>query len=49
MCQCKYMSNYKLFMYTHVCGHMQEGLVNAFIDIYESEPTSAHTLTGHGV
>ena len=29
-------------------GHMQEGLVNACIDMYESEPTSPLTSKGHG-
>ena len=38
-----------LFMYTYVCRHMQEGLVNPCIDMYESEPTSALTPKGHGV
>ena len=32
-----------LFMHTYVIRHMQEGLVNACIDMYESEPTSART------
>ena len=31
------------FMYTYVFRHMQEGLVNACIDMYELEPTVAHS------
>ena len=36
-------------MYTYASKQMQEGLVNACIDMYELEPTSARTPKGHGV
>ena len=36
-------------MYTQVCRQMQEGLVIACIDMYESEATLAPTPKGHGV
>ena len=32
-----------LFMHTYVFRHMQEGLVNACIDMYELELTLAHS------
>ena len=49
ICQCKCISNCIVHVYIYVCMHMQEGLANASIDIYESEPTSALTQEGHGV
>ena len=48
MSDCMYTYMY-MYMCTYVCRLMQEGLVNACIDMYELEPTLAHTPKGHGV